>query len=151
MFFTQPEDALREIARVTRRDGRVALAVWDGLERNTGYARLAALLERLFGPQAAHALQAPFGLGGERTLAAIASTGIDDPKVTSHRGTARFASLDAWLHTEVRGWTLADQIDDDGYARLLDAATHELGDLQRGGGIAFEVTALVVSGTPRPR
>ena len=31
---------------------------------------------------------------------------------------ARFDSLDEWLHTDIRGWTLAEHIDDDQFARL---------------------------------
>jgi ubiquinone/menaquinone biosynthesis C-methylase UbiE len=149
MFFTDTAAAFAEIARVTRPDGRVALAVWDQLESNTGYARLADLLERLFGPRAAQALQTPFRLGDASTLAEIAAGDIADPRVTSHRGTARFESLDAWLHTEIRGWTLADEIDDDGYKALLDAAGHELTDLVIDDAVAFEVSALIVSGAPR--
>lgn len=149
MFFTDAAAALTEIARVTRPGGRVALAVWDRLENNTGYARLAALLERLFGVQAAQALQTPFRLGDAATLAEIAAAGIADPEVTSHQGTARFDSLDAWLHTEIRGWTLADEIDDDGYQALLEAASYDLADLVIDGAVAFEVSALTVAGAPR--
>lgn len=149
MFFTDTAAALAEIARVTRPGGRVAVAVWDQLENNTGYARLAQLLERLFGPRAAQALQTPFRLGDASALAEIAAGSIADPRVTTHRGTARFDSLDAWLHTEIRGWTLADEIDDDGYEALLDAASRDLADVVIDGAVAFEVSALVVSGAPR--
>lgn len=71
------------------------------------------------------------------------------PRVSAHRGTARFESLDAWLHTEIRGSTLADEIDDAGYAALLEAARHELADLAGSDGVAFDVSALTVSGPPR--
>ena len=149
MFFTDPARALAEAARVARADGRIAFAVWDRFENNVGYARLADLIERLFGSAAAGSLRAPFRLGEAATVAEIASHGITDPKVTAHRGTARFESLDAWLHTEIRGWTLADEIDDASYALLLDAATHELADLAGAEGVEFDVSALTVSGPPR--
>lgn len=149
MFFSDRDAALSEIARVTVPGGRVALAVWDGLDDNAGYARLANLLERLFGPQAARALRVPFELGDARALGEIASRGLTDPQVTTHRGTARFASLEAWLHTEIRGWTLAGEIDDEGFRALVDAASDELDDLVDAGGVEFDVSALVVSGAPR--
>jgi SAM-dependent methyltransferase len=148
MFFTDPDRALAEIVRVTRPDGRIALAVWDGLAHNAGYARLADLLGRLFGNEAAEALGTPFRLGDRHTLAALVSGGVADPVVTAHRGEARFASLETWLHTEVRGWTLAETIDDEGFDRLLRAASSELGDLTGPAGVAFEVSALIVSGAP---
>ena len=149
MFFTDPALALAEAARVTRSDGHIVFAVWDRFENNVGYARLADLIERLFGAAAARSLRAPFQLGDDTTLVDIASHGIIDPKVTAHRGTARFESLDAWLHTEIRGWTLADEIDDAGYAELLDAAGQDLGDLASATGVEFDVSALTVSGRPR--
>lgn len=149
MFFTDPARALAEAGRVTRADGRIAFAVWDRFENNVGYARLADLIERLFGSASARSLRAPFQLGDPATLVDIASYGILEPNVTAHRGTARFASLEAWLNTEIRGWTLADEIDDAGYADLLGAATHELADLAGHDGVVFDVSALIVSGPPR--
>jgi len=148
MFFTHPEAALREISRVTRTDGRIAVAVWDRLDNNRGYARLAELVERLFASAAADAIRVPFQLGDPDVLVGLATAAVSDPVVTRHAGVARFESVDAWLHTEIRGWTLADTIDDHGYATLLDAAQRELGDLVADGRVAFEVSALIVSGSP---
>lgn len=148
MFFTDPKEALREVCRVTRSDGRLALMVWDQLPNNPGYARLARLIEGLFGTAAADAIRAPFRLGDPNLLADIASNGIRDSMVTSHHGVARFESLEAWLYTEIRGWTLAAILDDEGFAALLDAARDQFADFADGTEIAFDVSALVVSGAP---
>jgi hypothetical protein len=64
-----------------------------------------------------------------------------------HPGVARFDSLQSWVHTEIRGWTLADTIGDDGFAALLAAAYNRLGDLVTDGRVEFDVSALVVNGT----
>ena len=149
MFFTDPNRALSEVARVIQPGGRIALAVWDRLENNIGYARLGGLIQELFGERAAHALRAPFRMGDGDLLTEIAANGIKDPLVTAHRGTARFGSIESWLHTEIRGWTLADEIDDDGFGDLLDAASRDLADLVGdGGAVTFDVSALIVSGPP---
>ena len=66
MYFTDPEGALSEICRVTRPEGQVALAVWDRLDNNRGYARLATLVEELFGSDAADAIRVPFHDGRPR-------------------------------------------------------------------------------------
>ena len=148
MFFSDPTAALVEMSRVTRPQGRMAIAVWDGLESNVGYARLSDLVEDLFGSDAAGALRAPFSFGDASDLAHTAAAGIRAPEITRHRGIARFTSLEGWLHTEIRGWTLADTVDDACFARLVDEAGDRLADLATEQGVAFDVSALVVSGSP---
>jgi SAM-dependent methyltransferase len=147
MYFTEPGHALREVCRVTRPEGRVALAVWDRLDNNRGYARLATLVEKLFGSDAADAIRVPFHMGDPEMLRDLAGTALFEPAVIRHPGVARFETIQAWVHTEIRGWTLANSIDDDALALLLDAAQKQLSDLVADDGVAFDVSALVVSGS----
>ncbi len=58
MFFADQQAAISEMARVSGPAGRLAVAVWDRLERTPGYAAVTALLERLFGADIADALGA---------------------------------------------------------------------------------------------
>jgi ubiquinone/menaquinone biosynthesis C-methylase UbiE len=55
MFFEDRVVALREMKRVLRRGGRMAVAVWDALDHCPGYAALAKSLDQLFGEPVAHA------------------------------------------------------------------------------------------------
>lgn len=58
---------------------------------------------------------------------------------------ARLPSLDRWIDTELRGWTLADSVDDAVVARVQATARDELQEhVQPDGSVAFAVTALVV-------
>lgn len=148
LMFTDPEAALSEMARVTRPTGRVAVAVWDSLEHNPGYAALGSLVDRLFGPAAADAIRAPFALGESGLLGNVIATALADPAITSEKGVARFDSLSAWLHTEVRGWTLADMIDDEGFDVLVREADRELSTFVDHGRVAFPATALIARGVP---
>ena len=147
MFFDDRAQALREMRRVLKPGGRLAVAVWDRLENSPGYAAMAGLLERLFGRRIASELHAPFALGDPETLRALfAEAGLSDAKVARHAGTARFPSIEAWVRTDVKGWTLADLIDDDQYALLLREAAVALRRYAKVDGIViFDAPALIVT------
>lgn len=149
MFFGDPIAALREMWRVLRSEGRLAVSVWTGLETTPGYAAVVALLERLFGAEVAAALRAPFILGDPRALVArFERAGIPDPELRTLPGTARFPSIEAWVHTDVKGWTLADRIDEEQYQLLLREAQQELKRFcGADGGVAFPAPAHLVVAT----
>jgi ubiquinone/menaquinone biosynthesis C-methylase UbiE len=149
MFFEDRVAALTEMMRVLRRGGRLAVAVWDALERTPGYAAVTRLLQKLFGDQVADALRAPFALGDPAALRSLfAAAGIPNVSVTTRTGTARFLSIKAWVSTEVKGWTLADLIDDAQLARLLDEAEKALRPfLTADGTVAFDAPAHIVTAT----
>lgn len=149
MFFEERATALAEMWRVLRPGGRLAVAVWDALERTPGYAAMTDLLQRLFGDAAADALRAPYVLGEpKRLLSLFAAAGIPDARAETQNGTARFPSIEAWVHTDVKGWTLADMIDDAQYETLRTAAMRELrGFKQCDGTVAFRAPAHIVTAT----
>ncbi len=148
MFFVDPALATAEMARVARPEGTVTVATWAAVEHSPGYAALVELIDRLFGAEAAGALLAPFTLGtDERLLEAMAPV-LPEAVVTRHEGQARFESLDAWLFTDVRGWTLSSMIDDDGYRDLLAAGRSELGRfVDDQGQVRFPAPALIATAT----
>jgi SAM-dependent methyltransferase len=147
MFFDDQVQALREMRRVLKPGGRLAVAVWDRLENSPGYAAMAGLLERLFGRRIAGELHAPFALGDPGALHALfAEAGMSDAKVATRTGTARFPSIEAWVRTDVKGWTLADLIDDDQFALLLREAKGALRRYANADGmVVFDAPALIVT------
>jgi ubiquinone/menaquinone biosynthesis C-methylase UbiE len=149
MFFEDQIAALAEMRRVLRRGGRLAVAVWDSLERTPGYAAVTRLLQKLFGDRAADALRAPFALGDPGTLRSLfGAAGIPNASITTRTGVARFPSIKAWISTEVKGWTLAEMLDDAQLARLLDEAERALGPFRAADGtVAFEAPAHLVTVT----
>ena len=147
MFFEDRGRGLAEMARVLRPDGRVAVATWSSLDGTPGYAAMVELLGGLFGDPAAEALMAPFVLGDPGELHDLLDREFDDVRVDAHDGVARFESIEAWVHTDVRGWTLADLIDDDQYAQMLEAAVSDLARFTNDdGSVEFAAPALIATG-----
>ena len=92
-------------------------------------------------------LRAPFVLGDPAQTASIVSTaGFSAVRTVTHEGRARFPSLEAWMHADVRGWTAADLIDEAGYARLLTEARRALDRfVQPDGSVVFSMPAHIVT------
>ena len=149
MFFDDRAAALGEMRRVLRASGRVAVAVWAFIEESPGYAALAVLLADLLGEEAAESLRAPFAMGDPAAIAALfRDSALRDPTVWSESGTVTFPSMDEWMFTEIRGWTLAGTVDDAGFDRLLAEANSRLARFkQPDGTVRFDITALVATAT----
>lgn len=147
MFFRDREESLREMWRVLRPGGRLVVAVWDALASAPGYSRATALLARLFGDQTADLLRAPYVLGEPGVFdALLRDAAIAGARVTRMPGVASFPSIRSWMHTDVRGWTLADALDDDQFERLVAEAERELGGFVRDdGSVCFDHPALVAT------
>ena len=151
MFFTDRNAAIREMIRVLVPGGRMAVAVWESLDRSQAYPLLVALLERMAGSQAAEALRAPFVLGDRAELAELfRSAGVEAVEVTTHRGTARFPNVRAMVEADLRGWlpvmgvVLAEQR----IQLILEEAEHTLSRFVTAEGrVEFESPAHIVSGT----
>jgi hypothetical protein len=113
--------------------------------RSPGYASMVDLLRRVVSDEAADALLAPFTLGTAKVVAELLADVFPDAAATRHQGTARFESIRAWLHTDIRGWTLAELIDDPTYERLLTEALTVLALHRRGRAVRFAAPALIAT------
>jgi SAM-dependent methyltransferase len=146
MFFTDAQGAMAEMARVTAAGGAVTIVTWSALERAPGYEGLVALVADELGDEAADALRAPFVLGDVDAVGRLLEAIGHGRRVDEVAGRARFESVADWVHTEVRGWTLADLVDDDAEARLVARAERELsGCVLPDGSVAFACPALVAT------
>lgn len=150
MFFEDRAAALREMMRVLRPGGRMAVAVCDAVERSPGYAALASLLLRLFGDRVANAFRAPFALGDPARLKSLcAEAGIADASVQRRPGTVRFASIEAMISTErACVMTLGGLLDDAQFERLRENSAQALRLFAAADGtVAFDMPALIVTAT----
>ena len=147
MFFADRVAALREMARVLRPGGRLAVAVCDALDHSPGYAVLAELLHRLFGGTVAEAFRAPFVLGDPDLLHALCrDAGMASAQVARHDGMVRFGSIASLVSTErACAWTLGGLLDAAQFDRLLRAADESLRPFATADGVAFGMPALVIT------
>ncbi|SDF96169.1 methyltransferase domain-containing protein [Alloyangia pacifica] len=144
MFFADRVQALRDMARVCHPGGHVAVSVFDTWENSPGYRDLIPLLSEVMGAQAAEALKAPFCLGGPGVLEGLLEdAGLGGAQMIHKTGQVRHASLDAWLDTEIGGWTLASLATPEIMATLKAAAAEPLGQYRNSDGtISFEAPAI---------
>lgn len=151
MYFPDRAQALREMMRVLRSGGHLAVAVWDTLEHTPAYADLVALLERMVGQHAADTLRAPFVLGDVSALTAIlSSAGIVDATIVTHRGTGRFDSVQAMVEAELKGWfPVAGVIlgDDQIAAIVREAHTVLKTYVTDNGHVVFDAPAHIITAT----
>jgi SAM-dependent methyltransferase len=151
MFFTDRNAAIREMIRVLVHGGRIAVAVWESLERSQAYPLLVQLLERTAGSQAAEALRAPFVLGDRAQLEELfRSSGVESVDVTTHRGTARFPSVRAMVEADLRGWlpVMGVVLPEERIQLILEEAEFALSRyVTADGAVEFESPAHIVSGT----
>lgn len=147
MFFVDRRAALAEMYRVLRPGGRLAVAVWDAVDKSPGYAAMVKLLQELFGEKLADALRAPFVLGDAKVLRSLfAEAGIEDAQIATQEGTARFDSIRSWVYTDIKGWTLADMIDDRQFELLAREAERVLRPfVTASGAVAFAAPAHIVT------
>ena len=151
MYFGDRVLGLREMLRILKSGGRLAVAVWDSLEHTPAYADLLALLERAAGRKAADALRLPFELGDTRTLAGIfASAGLPEVTITTHVGRGHFPDVRSMVEAEVRGWLplVGVVIPDTAIDRILEEAEDVLRPYTSADGrVAFDAPAHIVTAT----
>jgi ubiquinone/menaquinone biosynthesis C-methylase UbiE len=144
-FFPDRVAALGEMFRVLAPVGRLALAVWRGIEHQPFYSALADALERYVDPEAAASLRAAFTLAhADQLRALIAGAGFRDIRIRIRSRLTRYPSLPEYVLGYLSGTpmagavtaldettrtamvehvcsTLRDYVDDDGMAAPWEA------------------------------
>jgi len=144
MYFKNQEAAIREMMRVLQPSGTIAVIVWDKIDNNPGFAAEEYLWQKVFGYEVE---EAPNRLGDKDVLENLfRASGINDIQVNTYEGTARFDSIESWIHTGAKGWTEDDTLNDDELGLLLDTAEKELTDFRTiQGAVAFPTSAHIVT------
>lgn len=147
MYFSDRIAALREMMRVLRSGGRLAVAVWDSYERATGYKILTEIVQRRCGKAAVDVLKAPFVLGDEAMLLDLCQTaGIDDAVVVLKEGTIKYPSIKVFVETEVKGSPLEALLDEKSYRELVQEAQEKLQHFcTDGGNVIMPMDASIIT------
>jgi SAM-dependent methyltransferase len=123
MFFPDRAGALREMARVARPGGTVAVLVPSSLDRQPAYGPFVEMAARHAGHEARSLLSTYFDCGDLGDLTGLFErAGLPSATTATHLGTARFPSVDALVTTEVDSTPLGERIDAGVRDRILDGA-----------------------------
>lgn len=151
MFFQDRTTSIREMLRVSVAGGRIAIAVWDGLENNRAYLDEVTFVERAAGKAAGDALRAPFAFGDQTELKEIlADSGLAVPELRSREGLAEFPDFRTLVEADLRGWlpVMGVELDEDMIQAILAEAEPTLAHHSKIEGRAvFPVSIHIVSAT----
>lgn len=149
MFFQNLPKAAREMHRVLAPSGRLAVAVWDSVERNPAYGAVGALLDATVSAEAGHALRLPYALGDPwPVITALADAGFSHVEVATRSEKGRFPSARTMIEAELRGWLpLFDiHMDETRIAEVLAQADDALAAYTTPTGeVAFPTSAHIVT------
>jgi SAM-dependent methyltransferase len=127
MFFPDQIRALREMARVTTTTGTVAVLVPASLDAQPAYGPFVDMAAQHAGRGAQSLLNTYFTCGDLDALSnQFGQAGLHVTATGTHRGTARFPSVDVLVATEVESTPLGERISPEVYGRINDGARQVL-------------------------
>lgn len=104
--------ALRDIHRVLKENGRLALSVMRPTKHNPSYAILAEALERHVGADAGMMMRSPFlSLNTDELRDLIVSAGFHNLRILIGIGPTRYPSIEEFVQREAASSPLAKEIE----------------------------------------
>ena len=148
MFFPDRIGAVREMTRVVKNGGTVAVQVWASLDAQPAYGRFVEVAVRHVGPAVVDLLGSYWVMGDlERLESLFAEAGLTLTATKTHVGTARFGSLQELVRIEVESTPSIDRITDDIYRAIVADACDALAQFETPDGkVEVPIVGHVVTG-----
>jgi len=148
MFFPGPAVALREMARVVKPGGTVAVQVWASRESQTGFKPFYEVVSRHAGPGAVELISAYWTLGDlDRLTGLFDAAGLEVSSTRTRTGAIRVPSIDLYVTTEIESTPLVERISDEVYQRIRADARDALQPLySETGGFQMPIVGHLLTG-----
>lgn len=152
MFFPDRPAALREMRRVLRPDGGLAIATWDAIDISPPYVIQAEIVGCLAGADAESIVGAPFVLADPAELKRLlADAGFRSIAVSTISDVIAYPDIDAFLQGEIDATPLGSLLDerDPAIADQIKTRLHEaLAPFVSPAGMNFPTAAHIASARP---
>jgi SAM-dependent methyltransferase len=152
MFFPDRIGALREMARVAAPAGTVAVLVPASLSAQPAYGPFVEMAAQHAGHEARSLLNTYFACGDLNDLSSLfGQAGLHVTATSTHRGTARFPSVDALVATELESTPLGERISAEVYGLIRHGAREVLAPFTAADGTLaapFEVHVVTAAVSP---
>jgi hypothetical protein len=124
--------------------------VWASLDAQAGYGPLTEVAARHGGPDAVSLLGSYWVLGDLDFVSQLVdAAGLRAHEARTRTGTARFASIDHLVETEVKSTPLGERIGEDVYQRIVEGAREELRPFVTGTGeVRLPITGHLITARP---
>ena len=137
-FITDRLTVLREMYRVLKPQGKLALMVCQEIQHCPGFAIVTDTLARYTGWQTAALLRTPFTLGDAQVLRSLmAAAGFQNITIRPEVKSIHFPSPAAFTRYLITGSSIASQVDDATMTRLIADVEQEMQQFVKNGELSF--------------
>lgn len=148
-FFPDPTAALGEMARVTRRGGRVVVQSFSSLQAQPAYGPWVDMVSRHAGPDAIQLLGTYWSQGEPEVMRGrCADANLQVAAVDEHIRPAYFPNIETMVLTEVNATPLRDRLDQTELDRILAESHEVLGQFVRDGRLVIPLAGYVLTASP---
>lgn len=148
-YFSNRANAVQEMYRVLRTQGRLAVMVWRGIEHSPGFNIFAAILDHYLGADASNELRLAFSMNNEAELHALLMRArFRNIMIESATASALFNSVEDFVRSMVIGTSLARPLaalPREAGTEMLTVIVNALKSYISDFGLTFPVGAFLVS------